>query len=570
MQPLDVQPLEDAGDEGESGVRLRGAAQGQERYALWATLDAGQVTAAHCACPVGGGGRCKHVGALLARAVQDRAAFHELPALRGVLEELNVSELRALIERMVEVEPPLQALVLASATRPPAPGGSSGGPSGGTVTTLPAGLRAARQSVEAAFAGLAQNFDPFEDQEEGPDDSGIRAAMESADALLEGTEPPSAEQAAWALTVYLAVLDGVDEAYSDLDIDWGLDDVRAHALSGVQALMAAGTLPEDERAEAIEAVQDAVVEGYGLYELDGLADFAEALGEEEYRAFLALLEGLMEKDARPQRLARALHRVTFFDELSDEAREALLRKADDLPQLLDFLLERGRSADALAAVNEQPPRDLAALAPTFALHAQLPLLEELARTQLTLPGARAWLFGRYADSGADNGADSGRRAEAHRLALEAVQARPTLEWIAALKRVSPAWPRERAALIERLWTSGSETATLMALLLSEGLSEEALRLSRERADIRGDQLLGLAEALGGAGQLQQAAELLERAARLGIERKSQRGYAEATAILGRLPALLGEDAARTRVRALAQQYPRLSSLKRELEGARLL
>lgn len=49
------------------GSTLRALCSGSqpEPYRVWATLDEQRVVVAHCSCPVGSAGRCKHVGALL-------------------------------------------------------------------------------------------------------------------------------------------------------------------------------------------------------------------------------------------------------------------------------------------------------------------------------------------------------------------------------------------------------------------------------------------------------------------------------------------------------------------------
>ena len=96
------------------------------------------------------------MGALLARAAGDPAAFVALPALSEVLGALDETALRDLIAALVDAEPHLLAFVIARSARPP----TAGAPT--------AELGAVHMAVEAAFAAIQRMFDPYEGQEEDP------------------------------------------------------------------------------------------------------------------------------------------------------------------------------------------------------------------------------------------------------------------------------------------------------------------------------------------------------------------------------------------------------------------
>ncbi|MFB9995143.1 SWIM zinc finger domain-containing protein [Deinococcus oregonensis] len=474
-----------------TAVRIAGAAHGQERYDVWATLQAYTVTGARCSCPVGGGGRCKHVGALLARATEDAAAFVSLPALREVLSAFDQAALTDLVVLLVGAEPHLLSLVLARSVRPP-----EGQPAA-------ADLGAARQAIEAAFQVIERTFDPYEDQETGPDDRAIWEAMHAADRLLSHADSLSPAGAAWALGVYIAVLDGVEETYSSMDLDWGLDEVQAHALSAVQQLVIGTHLGDHARADAIESVYSEIASGRGnLEDTEQLHRFVAALETGERQGLLTLLKDLMTNAAHEMyrsRYARALAGLTANDEGNDQEREALLRAGGDAAALIDFLFRRGREG----AVRDAALRThLPGLAPTFAAHDQLPLLEELMHGNLEASGVKEWLFERYVETG--------RRTEAHALALAAAHGRPSARWLTALKSVSADWMSERAALIARLRGTGQHTSVLMAFLLSEGLIQDAVQLVAERQDVAAPYLLLLADALAADGRSEWAAALIKR------------------------------------------------------------
>ncbi len=557
MTGLTVQPSTAGHVAGDApSLRIAGAAYGQERYELWATLQGSKVTGARCSCPVGGNGRCKHMGALLARAAGDAAAFAVLPALSEVLGALDETALRDLIAALVDAEPQLLAFVIARSARPP------------TAEAPTAELGAVRMAVEAAFAAIQRMFDPYEDQEEGPDDRALWEAMHGADRLLRQSASLTPSQAAWALEVYIAVLDGVEETYSNMDLDWGLDDVQAHAFRAVQQLVRGGHLSDHARADAIETILSEIASDRGhLHEIQQLHAFVEALDAGERQVLLTLLRDLMTRaahDFQRSRYARALAELTANDNnVSDKERETLLRASADIPALADFLLKRGQlQAVRDALQNPQLRVHLPSLSPTFAAHDQLPLLEDLMSQNLEVAGIREWLFERYVQTQ--------RRTGAHALALAAVKGRPSAFWLAALKSVSADWNSERPDIIARIWKSGQYTSTLMAFLLSEELIQDAIQLTAERQDVPAQQLVLLADALAKEGQTQWAAALIERAAQQGIDRKNRGGYQEAAEILGRLKGLLGAAESRAQVREIMNRHPRLSSFRKALEEAGLL
>lgn len=521
---------------------LRGTAYGQEPYQVRATLEGGEVVSARCSCPVGGGGHCKHVAALLARAVEDPRAFAGVPELSEALSGLSVPELHRLINRMLDRAPELEALVYASSARS-APAGS------------------AREQIEAAFDAIRRTYTPDWDHEgEGPDTGAIDLVLEGADALLENLEALDTAWAGQLLDTYLAVLDGVEDTY-DEDFDWGLDDLQARALAAVQRLLVSGKLDEGAREDAFEAIQSEVASGRWNVEGGAFSDLVAALREDERASLLNLLRTLVKGERSEylrQGYARALYHLTA-DNLSDEEAEALLRASGELGELLNFLLERGRTEDVRRAVREAGRRaHFPELEPMFAAHGQLPLLEALAREGLEQGQTRRWLFERYVATG--------RKPEAHALAREIVLKAPTPEWLISLKDVSPDWQEERSEITLRLWRQKGHTEVLMDLLLREGLAQEALRLAGERDIVPVSQLLTL------AGQLdtERAVPLIVRAAQLHIDLRNRNGYHEAAQILTRLPALIGHEATAEQVRAVIERQPRLPALRDELRQAGLL
>lgn len=80
-------------------------------YRLQATLDEDGVAEANCSCPVGDGGHCKHVAALLLTWLNNPEAFEENADLDTTLEQRSKPELIVLIRQMLQRYPELEYLL---------------------------------------------------------------------------------------------------------------------------------------------------------------------------------------------------------------------------------------------------------------------------------------------------------------------------------------------------------------------------------------------------------------------------------------------------------------------------
>ncbi|WP_157942292.1 SWIM zinc finger family protein [Salinibacter altiplanensis] len=84
-------------------------------YHIEATLDTAGISDAECSCPMGGGGYCKHVVALLPTWVESAEAFSTQASLGKTLRQRPKGELVDLLLRMIDRHPDLERLVTASA-----------------------------------------------------------------------------------------------------------------------------------------------------------------------------------------------------------------------------------------------------------------------------------------------------------------------------------------------------------------------------------------------------------------------------------------------------------------------
>src|SRR5262249_8299398 len=95
-----------------SNLRIQGATiKGEVRgtaavpYRVEVAFDGDDIGRADCSCPIGAGGHCKHVAALLLLYREHGDAFGEVEELDRALERRTQGELIALIRRMVRRVP---------------------------------------------------------------------------------------------------------------------------------------------------------------------------------------------------------------------------------------------------------------------------------------------------------------------------------------------------------------------------------------------------------------------------------------------------------------------------------
>ena len=95
------------------GMTLKARCLGSSAPSYWVevTMDDEGITEAECSCPVGAGGHCKHVAALLLTWLDDPEAFHESANLETALELRSKPELIALIRQMLKRYPDLEYLL---------------------------------------------------------------------------------------------------------------------------------------------------------------------------------------------------------------------------------------------------------------------------------------------------------------------------------------------------------------------------------------------------------------------------------------------------------------------------
>jgi len=95
------------------GPTLKAYCEGSrpEPYRVQVTFGSKGIEEADCSCPVGAGGHCKHVAALLLTWLHRPEEFREVEELDKALERRSKAELIALIKQMLLLWPELEEIL---------------------------------------------------------------------------------------------------------------------------------------------------------------------------------------------------------------------------------------------------------------------------------------------------------------------------------------------------------------------------------------------------------------------------------------------------------------------------
>jgi hypothetical protein len=137
-------------DQKQQGMTLKSKCSGSQAlfYRQEVIFNSKGIESAECSCPVGDGGRCKHIIALLLAWVNDPDSFQETEALDAILDKRSKPELIAIIKEMLEQEPDLESLLDLPII------GEEG---------KPINIKAIRQQAQRAFRGVDYEWGYTED-----------------------------------------------------------------------------------------------------------------------------------------------------------------------------------------------------------------------------------------------------------------------------------------------------------------------------------------------------------------------------------------------------------------------
>jgi uncharacterized Zn finger protein len=423
-------------------------------YRVEARVKNGQIVDADCSCPVGDGGYCKHVAALLLTWLHRPEAFPEVEALERALEQRSKPELIALIRQMLRVQPDLESLL-----ELPLPAAEAAG-----APLDPAKFRA---QAEAAFRLHGRDWDV------------IPQAVDHLEATYAvGDDFTRQGQVVNASAIYHAVLEVGLEHFADYQDDQG-------SLTGVvQALVVRlgkvlSTLDEghSEREVVLRLLLDTYQRDLslgGLCLADDVPDLFFDLTSPEERATLAKWIREAIPSARREWTRSGLGALLLdleADQLDDEGYLAVCRSTGRTGDLVDRLLSLGRIEEARAAAETAEDYHLLQFAALFTDYGYDDLAEELVRVRARTSHdsrLKEWLKTRCLARGDVD--------EALKLAREVFELRPQLDGYHALRELA-----QRANLWETLrpelhaFLETRQRWLFLKVLLEEGNIEAALQ-----------------------------------------------------------------------------------------------
>ena len=522
-------------------------------YHLWVVCDAEGIKAADCSCPVGGGGRCKHVAALLLTWSDQPDSFRAVEELDPNLERRSKSELIALIKRMLAVHPNLESLLEAPL---PEDGGSS-------PWVDPESYR---RQVSLA---IRASFDDW-----GWGGTGdIDIVLGSGDNFLAKSDYVNAG------IVYQAVAQEVFEHFEMVYDEYAgeyLYEVVNRCVQGLGNCLAAGDGDAAAREKALQVLLE-------IFRLD--CDYGGSAGEDAEDLILKhatadekrvvahwVRTSMLTADGYKRQAYGGFLLALEADHLDDDAFLEICRESGRLDDLVDRLLTMGQLDEALAEAGRAGDLDLLTLAEIFGAHGYGRRLEPVVAKRIeTTPidGLVVWLK--------DQHEERGELAEALVLAKQLLEQRPGLARYQDVRKLSQRlgiWQASRSELLAE-WAAARQYGLLTDVYLEEGEIDLALKSVRQLESVShyaGDRLIRVAQAASET-RPQAAAEIYRKQAEKWIEARGRKRYQEACVYLIKVRDLyrqMSQEPAWTDFMAeLRERHRRLRALQDELNKAGL-
>ena len=504
-------------------------------YQVQASLGPQQIESADCSCPVGAGGRCKHVAALLLTWLKNPDQFQKSESLEAALEKRSKVELIALVRLMLEREPDLEILLDL-----PLPGTAS--------SRKPLDPEIIRKQVEHAFENPHDDWgwaDPYDI---------VRDLKPLFDLAIQNVEQENYENAA---IIYQVIANTVLQ-YSDAimqDEHGRLGGILWDCIAGLGECLQSLTGSE-LREGSLQTLFD--IYAWDTVTAGGIGISDEAPGImieqttlEERQRIIEWIQSIMptgdswSDDYRRQRLG-GFQIALQEDQLDDEAFLAICRQTGRVHDLVERLLSLDRVDEAVKEARQVDDYPMLGLADIFLQYGQGSLAQSFIRTRAeTSSDSRltGWLKA-YAEK-------QGDFAQALDLAGKLFWMRPSIENYTEMRWLAEPlgqWQELRAETLDRLAKKGDYSFLTEIYLEEEQIDPALASLEKARSASR----WGISNAL----QLQVA-----EAARHARPRESIRLYLQ---IVQHLIAIRGRDnyaQAAEHLKQVQELYRRLGDLQ---------
>jgi uncharacterized Zn finger protein len=331
-------------------------------YHVEATLKAGSLLSADCSCPIGGGGRCKHVVALLLTWIHQPESFVVMEDVTTALQSYSKEELVLLIRMMLNRHPDLLSVVQM--------------PLLGTEQHRFDPMLIRKRIREALRSVRYSEWDEFVELPEA-----VMYLLEVADYQLEAGRWTQAE------TIHRIILEEALDRYEATD-DEGVDliSLLMSCVHGLGACLGHAEAPDDRErivSYLLEILDWSTVQNsISLTQAVGDALVEHAMPEERRRVAATVRQKLPALDETwPTRWRRRVYGQLLLDlgadDLDDTAFLELCRETGQIRKLVERLLQLERLDEALDVTREAGDQVLLDLAELFVSGGQMAAIEKL-------------------------------------------------------------------------------------------------------------------------------------------------------------------------------------------------
>ncbi len=541
------------------GRTLKGQCQGSldEPYHVTVELDETGIVSGDCSCPVGEGGHCKHVAALLLTWFFAPDEFVSITETNTVLEHYTHAELLDLVKKMLERFPELDTLL---ERHPPRSLQARQGVNPDAI----------RRQVETAFRGTWGDWG-----------GAYRLSLDLLDMLRVG-HGYAAEHKWWdATVVYDVIARATAEHYGDVHDEGDVLQVITEAVVGLDVCLP--QLHDPGKREIVLKTLfdifkwDMEYGGVGVSDAVPHSILAHATPEERQRVMRWATDTLPAGDnfnAFRRQAYGGFLLILGGHTLTDEDFLSICRETGRIDDLVERLLQLGRVAQAETEARRAGDYPFLGLLDLFVAHGHAELAKRLVRARIPSTNDDRLLEWLKAQAEAD-----GDHEESLSLAVELLWRRPSLPAYQEVRRLAQAvgrWSEMRPEILARLMQQGNYPV-LTEVHLDEGEIDEALETLERIRGWQGTPQIGVHHV-----KVAQAAEpgRPEAAIRLYLQlveslvaQRNRGAYAEAATYLVRMRELyhrLGQEAAwRELIANLRQQYRQLRAMQDEWNKARL-
>jgi uncharacterized Zn finger protein len=532
-------------------------------YRLTVTLANQQILDPSCSCPVGGGGRCKHIAALLFAWLHEPETFSKIESLAALLDSRSKESLVQLILQMVQREPDLESLIRLPPPQEP------------------------RQSLDAEL--IARQVRRILESSSWEYGSEYKTASEIEEVIEQGLPYLEAGNIPNAVAVFATcaqeVIDGYDDVYDH-------DGAVAGTLSTCGEYLADCLSETDDpstRALILHHLFDIYMWDVDFGGIDVGVVAQEAMVEQTTQEEKAVVIGWVQErlnasgqnslsDWRRQTLGHFLLQLSA-DEIDDEQYLAICRQSGRHQDLIRKLLELKRIGEAVEAARPMNGYDLWQVADNFVAQGYPREIEALTFDHITgseRPDRRVleWLVAHLRRTGCAQ--------EALDLALQRYDWQKNLQSFIAVQEVAGDL-NLRAETTQKM-CAALEEAKEYGLLVEVYIHEKKIDLALKNYEIlrsvrsRGflpnlsPLSLRLAQAAEESHPVQAAQLYIEAAEKL-IAQRSRGNYATAATYLARLKPLYERMGAPERwaetTQRLRTQHKNLPAMKDEFNRAGL-